>query len=76
MDGHYKLLEWCIKNNKTDVELTYNTNLSTLKYKNYDVFDLWKKFDTINLWPSVDGYKNIVNMVEQILIGMFLKIIY
>ena len=25
--------------------------------KNYDVFDLWKKFDTINLWPSVDGYK-------------------
>ena len=57
MDGHYKLLEWLIDNNKTDVELTYNTNLSTLKYKNYDVFDLWKKFNSINLWPSVDGYK-------------------
>ena len=40
MDGHYKVLEWLIKNNKTEVELTYNTNLSTLSYKNYNVFDL------------------------------------
>jgi len=58
MDGHYKLLQWFIDNNKTDVELTYNTNLSTLKYKNYDVFELWKHFDNISLWPSVDGYKS------------------
>ena len=33
MEGHYKLLNWLIDNNKTDVELTYNTNLSTLTYK-------------------------------------------
>ena len=58
MDGHYKLLQWFIDNNKTDVELTYNTNLSTLIYKNYDVFELWKKFENISLWPSVDGYKS------------------
>ena len=58
MDGHYKLLQWFIDNDKTDVELTYNTNLSTLKYKNYDVFDLWKNFKNISLWPSVDGYKS------------------
>lgn len=57
MDGHYKLLQWFIDNNKTDVELTYNTNLSTLTYKNHDVFELWKHFDNISLWPSVDGYK-------------------
>ena len=57
MDGHYKLLQWFIDNDKTDVELTYNTNLSTLKYKNYDVFDLWKHFKNISLWPSIDGYK-------------------
>ena len=57
MDGHYKLLQWFIDNNKTDVELTYNTNLSTLKYKNYDVFELWKNFKNVSLWPSVDGYK-------------------
>ena len=58
MDGHYKLLQWLIDNNKTDVVLTYNTNLSTLKYKNFDVFDIWAKFDNITLWPSVDGYKD------------------
>ena len=57
MDGHYKLLNWLIENNKTDVELTYNTNLSTLTYKNHNVFELWNKFNNISLWPSVDGYK-------------------
>ena len=57
MDGHYKVLEWLIENNKTEVELTYNTNLSTLTYKNYNVFDLWKNFNQVYLWPSVDGYK-------------------
>ena len=57
MDGHYKLLQWFIDNDKTDVELTYNTNLSTLTYKNYDVFELWKNFKNVSLWPSVDGYK-------------------
>ena len=57
MDGHYKLLQWLIDNNKTDVELTYNTNLSTLKYKNYNVFEMWKHFDNISLWPSIDGFK-------------------
>jgi len=58
MDGHYKLLNWLIDNNKTDVDLTYNTNLSTLTYKHHDVFDLWKNFNNISLWPSVDGYKS------------------
>ena len=57
MDGHYKLLQWFIDNDKTDIELTYNTNLSTLNYKNHDVFELWKNFKNISLWPSVDGYK-------------------
>ena len=58
MDGHYKLLDWLIKNNKTDVELTYNTNLSTLTYKSYDIFNMWQEFDSVKLWPSVDGYKD------------------
>ena len=57
MDGHYKVLNWLIDNNKTDVELTYNTNLSTLTYKDHNIFELWSHFNKISLWPSVDGYK-------------------
>jgi len=57
MDGHYKLLKWLIDNNKTDVELTYNTNLSTLTYKHHNIFDLWERFEKISLWPSIDGYE-------------------
>ena len=57
MDGHYKVLQWLIDNNKTNVELTYNTNLSTLTYKNHNIFDLWSRFQKVSLWPSIDGYK-------------------
>ncbi len=36
----------------------YYTNLSTLSYKGYDIFDMWQEFDNVKLWPSVDGYKD------------------
>lgn len=55
MDEHYKLLEYLIENNKTDLQLTYNTNLSVLKYKHYDLRELWGHFKRIVLWPSIDG---------------------
>tara|TARA_R110000803_G_scaffold150985_4_gene216182 strand:+ start:5163 stop:6428 length:1266 start_codon:yes stop_codon:yes gene_type:complete len=56
-DGHYKLLEYLIKNNYAkDIELTYNTNLSYSKYKNHDLQSLWSNFKSVSLWPSIDGY--------------------
>lgn len=56
-DGHYKLLEFLIKNNYSkNIEITYNTNLSYDKYKNYDLATLWNSFKSVSLWPSIDGY--------------------
>jgi MoaA/NifB/PqqE/SkfB family radical SAM enzyme len=54
MDEHYHCLEYLIENNKTNVELSYNTNLSILKFKKYDLIDLWSKFDKIFLSISLD----------------------
>lgn len=56
IDEHYQLLEWLLQNNKTDVVLSYNTNLSELTYKNWNALDLWKKFKHVYISPSLDHY--------------------
>lgn len=53
-DEHYVLLETLISKNLTNVRLTYNSNLSTLRYKGKDVLDLWKHFKFISMVASID----------------------
>jgi MoaA/NifB/PqqE/SkfB family radical SAM enzyme len=54
MDEHYRTLEHLIAIGKTDVNLTYNTNFSTLRYKKNNVIDLWNKFHKVDVWASLD----------------------
>jgi len=56
MDEHYRILEYLIENNKTDIELSYNSNLSKLVYKQHNVIDLWKHFKSVRVEASLDGY--------------------
>jgi sulfatase maturation enzyme AslB (radical SAM superfamily) len=37
-----------------DIVLTYVTNFSVIKFKDYNIFSLWKKFKKIYLFVSVD----------------------
>ena len=54
-DYHYYLLEALIEQGRTDVRLSYNTNLSRLKFKNYNVLELWEQFDgPVNIYSSID----------------------
>lgn len=55
MDEHYQVLDYLIKNKQFNVEISYNTNLSTLKYKNWKVIELWNHFNKVHLWASLDG---------------------
>ena len=64
-DGHYKLLHFLIDNNKTDLTISYNTNLSVLTYKKENIFDLWKEFKSVNLFISQDGYKNVAEYIRK-----------
>ena len=50
---HYVILEEMIRKGRTDTILRYNTNAS-ISYKQYDIFDLWKHFDRIELSCSID----------------------
>ena len=54
MDEHYKILEHLVKIGKTDIKISYNTNLSKLTYKSKDVIALWNQFSDITVDASLD----------------------
>lgn len=68
LEGHYKMLEFLLSKKKTDIEIDYNTNLSILNYKNYDLIELWKHFKKVNLWVSCDGYGRVGEYIRKELV--------
>jgi sulfatase maturation enzyme AslB (radical SAM superfamily) len=65
MEEHYELLDLLITNNKTDITLSYNTNLSTLTYKDKSVIELWSKFKIVELYASLDGIFEIGEYIRD-----------
>jgi len=56
-EDHYLLLEEMIRQGRTDILLSYNTNLSKLKFKDWDLMDLWSKFDNrVQVYGSLDHF--------------------
>jgi MoaA/NifB/PqqE/SkfB family radical SAM enzyme len=55
MDEHYEVLQHLISIGKTDINLTYNTNFSTLRYKKHNLIELWNQFKRVDIWASLDG---------------------
>jgi MoaA/NifB/PqqE/SkfB family radical SAM enzyme len=55
-EEHYIVLEEMIRQNKTDVTIRYNTNISNLKFKNKDLLSLWKNFEKVEISASIDHY--------------------
>jgi MoaA/NifB/PqqE/SkfB family radical SAM enzyme len=43
-EEHYVMLEEMIRCKRTDIRLSYNTNLSNFKFKDKDLLGLWKNF--------------------------------
>ena len=55
MDEHYYILEKLIETGRFNVKLRYNTNLLKVKYKKWDNFSLWSKFDNVQVIGSIDA---------------------
>lgn len=60
MEEHYKILEKLIAAGNTKCRIRYNTNFSFLKFKQWDVMELWKPFiaenpDNVRVFASLDG---------------------
>lgn len=58
MDEHYQCLEYLIEKGRTDVVLKYNSNLSVLRFKKYDLVALWKQFKDVDLMVSLDDIES------------------
>jgi hypothetical protein len=43
-DTHWAILQMLLDNNRSDVQLRYNTNMLKLDYKGRDAIEEWKKF--------------------------------
>ena len=59
-DAHWKLLNFLIDNDLTNISLSYSTNLSNIHYKNINLLDLWNKFNSVTLEASCDGWGKAV----------------
>ena len=53
---HWDLLTELVDTGRADkISLQYNTNLTTIKYKNIDIVSLWKNFKSVQLQCSIDA---------------------
>lgn len=55
MKEHYDILDICIRHKKYDILLSYNSNLTKLGTKKYNLIEYWKNFRTIGLGASIDA---------------------
>jgi radical SAM protein with 4Fe4S-binding SPASM domain len=64
-DKHYDILEHLISIGNTHVEIEYNTNLSSLRYKDKSIIDLWKHFSNVNINASIDSWGDRAEYIRE-----------
>lgn len=62
---HYDLLEGIPESIRHKIRLRYATNLSHIKFKNYDLVKIWKQFQHTNIKVSMDGIGDVYNYIRQ-----------
>jgi radical SAM protein with 4Fe4S-binding SPASM domain len=62
---HYKILNALIECGNTDLEIIYNTNFTSLVYKDISVLDLWKKFSKVTIGASLDAMGKTAEYVRH-----------
>ena len=63
-ETHYKILNLLIDADKTNIEISYNTNFSLLRFKQHNVLDYWKNFNNIIVGASIDLIGPAANYVR------------
>ncbi len=64
-EEHYLVLQELIDLGRTDVSLSYNTNLSVLGVKKLEALPLWSKFKNVIVSASIDGHKELGELVRE-----------
>ena len=79
MEEHYRVLDLLIEHKKFDTVLRYNSNMTTLCFKDKNVINYWKHFKQVKVSASIDAgwtqlsyirhganWKNIVDNLKSI----------
>lgn len=56
-EEHYKMLMLLLEHDRNDIKLKYNTNLSVLDFKQFNLIELWKRFANLTIDISIDHIK-------------------
>lgn len=62
---HYEILKSLIDCGNTDLEIVYNTNFTTLQYRDISVLDLWKHFSNVTVGASLDAHGIVAEYVRH-----------
>jgi organic radical activating enzyme len=63
---HWNILEKLIKlGYSKNITLTYNSNLTTLKFKQVNILDLWKEFKSVSVIASIDAVGEKFNYIRS-----------
>jgi radical SAM protein with 4Fe4S-binding SPASM domain len=62
---HYEILTTLIECGNTDLEIFYNTNFTTLQYRDVSVIDLWKNFSNIKIGASLDAIGSVAEYIRH-----------
>lgn len=63
---HWAILTELVASNRAqDIALMYNTNLTTLKYKDIDIVDLWRQFRRVDIKCSIDAVGPVMEAVRS-----------
>lgn len=55
-DDHWDMLEELIDTGRSSgIVLMYNTNLTTIKYKDKNIIDIWRQFKSVKIQCSIDA---------------------
>lgn len=66
ISDHWNIIEGLIaKGLSKNISLRYNTNLTTLKYKDKNIFDLWKNFKNVHIACSLDATGKRFNYIRS-----------
>lgn len=63
---HWELLQDMVDQGLSkNIGLNYNTNMSTLRYKDRNIFDIWEKFRSVLVMISIDAVGEKFNSVRS-----------
>ena len=63
---HWDLLEELIASGRSkNIQLLYNTNMTTLKFKDKDIMSIWRQFNRVTINCSIDAAGEQINYIRS-----------